>query len=394
MDKKYLIVNTGSASKKYALYSGLPGQGETEVFRAHFEKEDGNFVVTVKTETEEKMNVTDKDYQSSVEYVLNLLKTKKLIEEARNIDMVGLRVVAPGMYFLENKIIDEEYSNNLQKAKEEAPLHIAPVISELEQLQNDLPCTPVFGVSDSAFHKTMPERSKRYTLPEDVASKFGIYRYGYHGISMRSVLSKVKDMAGELPARIIICHLGGGSTVSAIENGMSIDTSMGFTPLEGLPMATRIGNIDAGAVIYLAQKMGKSLEELETYFNSNCGLLGLSGKSSDVRELIELEKNGDAGAKFALESFAYHIKKYIGAYMAALGGLDMLVFAGTIGERSFIMRNRICNGLQNLGIVLDADTNNANVSQDGFINSENSAVKIAVVTTDEMKEIAKETINI
>ncbi len=274
-DKKYLIVNTGSASKKYALY-----EGDVEVFKAHFEKENADFVVTVKVaDKEEKAKVSEAEYNSAVGYVLGILKLRNIIAGNEDINGIGLRVVAPGIYFLENKMVNDEYLADLQKAKEEAPLHINPVILELEQLKNDLPNIPIFGVSDSAFHKTMPEYAKRYSLPEDTAAKFGIYRYGYHGISMESVLSKVKDMMRELPSRIIICHLGGGSTVTAVKNGESIDTSMGFTPLEGLPMATRIGNVDAGAVIYLAEKMGKSLGELESYFNSNCGLLGLSGKS-------------------------------------------------------------------------------------------------------------------
>ena len=386
MDKKYLVVNTGSASKKYALYSG-----EVELFKVHFEREGGGFVATLKIGVaEEKMTVSPADYDNSIDFVLGLLKSKELVANKNEIAAVGVRIVAPGAYFLANKILDQEFLDKLERAREEAPLHINPVIAEIGHLKKALPETAVFGVSDSAFHATMPEHSRRYSLPEKEASKFGIYRYGYHGISMRSVLSKIEKTPGSTPSKVIICHLGGGSTITAVKDGKSIDTSMGFTPLEGLPMGTRIGNIDAGAVIYLAQKLEMSLNELEDYLNSKCGLLGLSGKTPDVRELIELEKNGDKEAALALEAFAYNVKKYIGAYFAALGGLDLLVFTATIGERSFIMRSRICDGLQSLGMILDPDKNNKTVSTDGFIHGDKSPVKIAVIVTDEMKEIAKE----
>jgi len=207
---------------------------------------------------------------------------------------------------------------------------------------------------------------------------------------MSSVLRKFKEQM-TLPGKIIICHLGSGSTITAVKDGKSFDTSMGFTPLEGMVMGTRIGTIDAGAVLYLLEKSGMSPLELEEFFNKKCGLLGLSGKTNDVRELIELEKKGDEGAKLALDSFAIQVKKYIGAYSAEMGGLDALIFTATIGERSWIMRDRICAGLENMGIVLDEAINKETVSKPGFIHQEGSKVKIAVTPTDEMGEIAQET---
>jgi acetate kinase len=202
---------------------------------------------------------------------------------------------------------------------------------------------------------------------------------------------KLKNIySGNLPEKIIICHLGGGSSIAAIKNGQSIDTSMGFTPLEGVVMANRAGDIDAGAVIYLSKKLGYKPEEMENYLNTQCGLSGLSGKSNDVKELLEIEKNGDENAKLALEVMVYKIKKYIGAYFAALNGADVLVFSATIGERSAIMRSRICAELENLGIVLDDEKNNKTISMDGFIGKDGAPVKIAVITTDEMGQMAKE----
>lgn len=386
MDKKYLIVNTGSASKKYALYAG-----GKEICKAHFEKEGGKFIVTfLFGRLKEKKVIKESSYRSALNFLLELLLVKKIIRSKSDIRAVGLRVVAPGNYFLENRLVDKKYLDKLKASEQEAPLHIHPIIAEVRQLKKILPSVPVVGVSDSVFHSTMPQQSKLYNLPERVAAKYGMYRYGYHGISMQSVLRKVKKILGTLPARMIICHLGGGSSIAAVKNGKSIDTSMGFTPLEGVPMGTRIGNIDAGAVIYLAEKFGLSLRQLETFFNSKCGLLGLSGKTSDIRQLIELEKSGDKKAKLALDTFVYSIKKYIGAYAAALNGLDLLVFTATIGERSWIMRGKICNELDVFGINIDLKKNRKVVSADGLISKSNAPVKIAVITTDEMGEIAKE----
>ncbi|KKS69668.1 MAG: Acetate kinase, partial [Candidatus Azambacteria bacterium GW2011_GWA2_42_62] len=215
------------------------------------------------------------------------------------------------------------------------------------------------------------------------------------GISFESVVGKIKNMnGGNLPEKIIICHLGGGSSVAAVKDGQSIDTSMGFTPLEGIVMANRVGDIDAGAVTYLSKKLGYDMDKMENYLNTQCGLLGLSEKSNDVRELLEMEKSGDKNAKLALEVMVYKIKKYIGAYFAALNGADALIFSGTIGERSAIMRSKICAELENLGIILDDAKNSQTISVDRFINKDKSPVKIAVITTDEMGQIASEAVTV
>lgn len=383
---KFLIINTGSASKKYALYFD-----QKEVFKIHIEREEERIVATLTSGSEgEKLSILQKDYDSSIDFLLKLLVQKSLIKDKEEINAIGLRVVAPGDYFLSNKIIDEEYLSKLKQAEKQAPLHVKPAILEIEQLKKVLPDISIIGVSDSAFHKTMPPKSRLYGLPQKVASEFEIYRYGYHGISAQSILSKIKGLLGKVPPKVIICHLGGGSSIHAVKDGESFDTSMGLTPLEGVVMATRVGDIGAGAVIYLAEKLGMGLSELRTYLNRECGLLGLSGKSDDIRELLELEEEGDSGAKTALEVFVYRIKKHIGSYVASLNGLDLLVFTATIGERSDIMRSRICSDMEALGIVLDEEKNNKTISVDNFIQSEKSPVKIAVMNTDEMNEIAKE----
>ena len=384
--KNYLAVNTGSASKKYALYD----ESGQELWRAHFEKEGKGFIVNFQaSDRSEKIEIKKKDFDNAIAFLLARRPALRSFSEgeADSLAVAGVRVVAPGEYFSSNRSIDERFLKKLEAAAEQAPLHIAPALTEIKQLRKIFPDLPMIAVSDSAFSAEMPDHSRLYSLPESIAAKLGIYRYGYHGISLRSIVGKVEKMLGRMPSRVVICHLGSGSTVAAVRDGKCFDTSMGFTPLEGIPMGTRIGNIDAGAVIYLAKKSRLSLEKLEDFFNKECGLLGLSGKTADVRELLELEEKSDKKSARALEIFVYHIKKYIGAYAAAMGGLDLLVFTATIGERSFIIRRRICTGLENLGVALDEIKNNATVSVDGFIGTANSSAKVAVIPTDEMGEI-------
>lgn len=420
--KKYLIINLGSASKKYSLY-----EDEREVFRAHFEMEDSDFVVTESVgAAHEKTKISQEEYNNSGKRLLDVLVSKNIIKDAGEIAALGFRVVAPGEYFVKVQRIDAKYRDKLKEAYEMAPLHISAVLKGIEEFMNLLPNTSMIGVSDSAFHSTIPEMARLYALPIEDGRKYGIYRYGYHGISVASVLNTAKEMlgspphlsdannqsdidmekckisnlpfqspeskcGGNLPPRVIVCHLGSGSSITAVKDGKSIDTSMGFTPLEGVVMATRTGDIDPGALLYLGKKLNLSFDEMDEYLNHKCGLLGLSGKESGVRELIELEKQGDENAKTALAVWAYRVKKYIGAYTAALGGLDLLIFTATIGERSFIMRERICDGLGNLGIAIDKEKNNQlNGGKSGFIENGALPVKVAVITTDEMKQIARE----
>jgi acetate kinase len=381
---KYFIVNTGSESKKYALY-----QNSDRLFFAHIEKEKDKFIASLTDKTAERRTLSLQEYENSIEYVINELLSRKFISAKNEISAVGFRIVAPGSYFLENKIIDSEYLEKLEMAREQAPLHINPMLSEIRSLSQTLADIPIVGVSDSLFHISMPDCARFYGIPKNTAENLDIFRFGYHGISFESIIGKLKNtIGGNLPERIIICHLGGGSSIAAIKGGKSIDTSMGFTPLEGVVMANRTGDIDAGAIVYLSKKFGYGPNEMENYLNTQCGLSGLSGKSNDVRELLEMEKNGDENAKLALEVMVYKIKKYIGAYFASLNGLDVLVFSATIGERSAIMRSRICANLENLGIVLDDEKNNKTVSIDGLVNKDESPVKIAVITTDEMGQMA------
>ena len=384
MEKKLLAINIGSASKKYALY-----YNGAEILGLHLEKESDKIAATAKSKgkTSGEMGVSQADYDNAAGFFIELAKKQNLISDKSEIEKIGIRVVAPGKYFTENKIISGEYLAKLESAKEQAPLHINPTLEEIRKILKVIPEAKLYGVSDSVFYKDMPFQAKLYGLSSDIAEKLEIYRYGYHGISMQSVMSKTEKILGSIPSRTIICHLGSGSSITAVKDGKAADTSMGFTPLEGLPMGTRVGNIDAGAVIYLAKKSGMNLEELESYFNNECGLLGLSGKSQFVKELIDLDKAGDEKSKMALDLFVYGVKKLIGAYAAILNGLDLIIFTATVGQRSSFMRDKICSGLETLGITLDNDKNRG-IENEGEIGS--GQVKIMVITTDEMNEIAQE----
>lgn len=391
MEKKYLIINTGSTSKKYSFYIG-----EKKVYNAHFEMEGDSLIVTeIVNEVSEKKVIDKSNYVDAVGFIANSLVEKKIIDKKEDIDLVGIRIVAPGEYFLTNKLIDDEYLAMAEAALQKVPLHLGPALAEIKNVRKILgDKMAIAGVSDTTFHATIPECSRFYAIPIKDSRDLGLCRFGYHGISVQSVTSKAAETLGGLPEKVIVCHLGGGASVTAVKNGESIDTSMGFTPLEGLVMATRVGDIDPGAVLYLSEKLGKDIKELEYYFNNQCGLLGLSGKSDDIRELIELEKNGDLDSTLALKVYVTRIKQYIGRMAAILGGVDLLILAGTVGERSFIMRERICENLDFLGIELDKEINNASNGIDVELSKAGSKAKILVIKTDEMEEIAKITNNL
>lgn len=385
--KKLLIVNAGSASKKYAIY-----EGETELFRAHFERGENGFIVTEYAgRAHDTRTITDKEYEESARCFYDDCATRGIVRDGE-ISALGFRVVAPGEYFNATRIIDPEYLTKLQDTYLIAPLHVRAVMDEIRTFSARMPEVLQIGISDSAFHATIPERARLYALPIEDSKALGIYRYGYHGISLCSALAAMEHLIGVVPARVIVCHLGSGASVTAIRHGSSIDTSMGFTPLEGLVMATRVGDIDAGALIHLGKAKGLSYDQLDEYVNHECGLRGLfGGAEGGVRELLEREASGDSAARRALDIFSYRITKYIGAYYAALGGCDALVFTGTIGERAPRIRTRVCEGLAAFGIVVDDAKNRALTGDaDGHIEHDNALVNITVVRADEMRQIAKE----
>ncbi|HXK35713.1 MAG TPA: acetate/propionate family kinase [Candidatus Paceibacterota bacterium] len=396
-----LAVNTGSASKKYALYEALDSTSSPQaIFSAHFEKlGDGHQLTLQQAQGEqeqvERQVISAEQYNSSAVVLNELLKNKVDGFTPSLIEGLGFRVIHGGE-FTGSVLIDEAVLAKLEAIKFLAPLHNAPALAEIKACQGLWPSLPMVAVFDSAFHSTLPDYARAYAIPQKLDAQHVLRRYGFHGISYQSVLNKIDQALGGLPEKIIICHLGSGASITAIKNGESVDTSMGLTPLEGLVMGTRAGDIDAGLLLHLQAELKKSPEELDHWLNHECGLQGLSGKTSDVRELIELEKAGDAGATLALTVFAYRVKKYIGAYTAALNGLNLLVFTAAIGEGSPIMRNKICIELDGLGIQLDQAKNDSITDQDGAahegeINSADALVKVWIFKTDELGQIAQET---
>lgn len=392
MENKYLVVNRGSASEKYAVYTK-----EKCIAFLHLEKSEkgSDYLSTlyIKDEKEAKI-ITAKEFSNSLIYMLDLLVSKEIILKRDEIAGIGIRIVAPGKHFQDDKVIDRTYEKEIKKVIHDAPLHLLPTYEMILKLKKVFKNIPIVGVSDSDFHDTISDKAKYYPIPIEDTKKFNLQKYGYHGISVESILNKLKNENQQLPEKLIICHIGSGVSVTAVLNGRSVDHSMGFTPLEGVMMATRGGDIDPGAVSFLADNLRLKGRKLKDYLNKKCGLLGVSGKSSDVRDLINLEKEGDEQAKLALDMYAYRLQKYIGAYFAVLGGLDTLLFTATVGERSFILREKICEGISALGIKIDQVKNNQSEGIDVDISSPDSKVKVLVRKTDEMGQIARDTIAI
>lgn len=383
MENKILIINPGSASKKYAFYSS-----EREILRAHFESEDGGFIVLWTGEKfTNKEEITGDDYNKSVELFIEKLISLDNIKKPEDIQRIAIRTVASGEYFLKHREINEEFLDKISESKDRSPLHLSALIKELNDTNKILPNTKKLSISDSAFHSSRGEVTKYYGIPLSLAREHEIYRFGYHGISASSVVRKMGKENGKIPSRVIICHLGSGVSVIGVKDGLGYDSSMGFTPLEGPIMSTRSGSIDAGSLVFILKKKGFSPDELNSFLNKKCGLIGLSEKTDDMRQLISLESEGDKDAKRAIDIFVYRIIKEIGSMFVTIGGVDKLIFTGTMGERSNIVRERICDGLGSLGIFLDKEKNNETIDKNGVISKKDSSVDIFVMKTDEMEEM-------
>ena len=388
MEKKYLIVNNGSASGKYAIYKET---GE-KIISAHLEIDETDYLCTFESGyLSDTINITKKDFENGLDFSLNNFISREAIKNIGDISAVAVRIVAPGLYFLHNKVIDKVFEEKMLEAREKAPLHISMAIEEVKRLKKVFGKVPLVGISDSSFHESMSKSVERYAISKEITEKYEVQRYGYHGTSVKSILYKLGEMLGPLPRKIIVCHLGGGVSITAVKDCRSFETSMGFTPLEGAVMATRAGDIDPGAISYLSERLGIRGEKLRNFLNNECGLLGVSGKSSSVKDLFKLESEGDKDAKLALDIYVHRIKKYIGAYYTVMGGADMLVFSATVGERSFEMRERICDGLDVLDIRIDKEKNVRSEGINVDITGVGSRVKVMVIKTDEMSQMARDT---
>ena len=389
---KILVLNCGSSSIKYQF---IDTESKTELAKGSVERIGMSGAVLSHTRYDgDKIKIAGEilDHTIAIEYVLGVLLSKNhgVIDEKEDIEAVGHRVVHGGETFSDSVLITEEVIKVLQDNIELAPLHNPPNIKGIQAVTRILPGTPQVGVFDTAFHVKMPPKAYLYGIPYELYKKHKIRRYGFHGTSHRYVSQIAAENLGmdisEL--KIITTHLGNGSSMAAVKNGQSIDTTMGFTPLEGLLMGTRSGDIDPSLILYIMGKEGLSLSEAGTLLNKHSGLIGVSGESSDMREILAAVKDEHKRARYAFEMFCYRIKKYIGAYTAAMGGLDVLVFTGGIGENAVEVRQEVCNDMKFLGIELD-DLKNEN--NETVISTESSKVFVMRIPTNEELVIAMDT---
>lgn len=338
------------------------------------------------------------EHRAGIEYILGVLLSEKYgcIKSLNEIEAVGHRVVHGGEYFNESVLINDEVIQSLIDCIEIAPLHNPPNLKGIYSIQELMPETPQVAVFDTAFHQTMPDYAYMYGIPRSLYEKYGIRRYGFHGTSHRYVSQRVCEFLG-VPfeeQRIITAHIGNGGSVTAIKNGKSIDTSMGMTPVEGLIMGTRSGDIDPGVVSFIMEKEHMGTQGISTLLNKFSGVLGISGISSDMREIENGYFNGDERAVLAMNMYNYRIKKFVGAYTAALGGCDILVFTGGVGENQALTREYVCKNMEYMGIELDEELNNSVRAKEVIISKPTSKVKVLIIPTDEELTIAQDTLEI
>lgn len=384
-EKLFLITNPGSSSRKYALY-----RGDDLVCTLHFEYEGDDVVCTIKAADGTKKKLDGfKKLTDTVQYVQKILTDEDYLNDEAKLSAVVARVAATGEYFSQDHIVDDEFLERLEAAKKRLPLHVPVMAAEIEACVKEFGRTPIIAVADSSFHATRDDVHKAYAIDPELADKAELKRYGYHGLSMGSISEYLK--ANNLMAeKVIACHLGSGSSITAMLNGESYDTTMGYTPLDGLMMATRCGEIDAAAALAIGRELNLSNEELEEYLNKQCGFQGVTGSTNDLREVISLRDDGDDRAKLAYDLFIYRVQTAIGRMAASLQGVDALVFTATIGERNTEIRRDIVAGLGYLGFKIN-DTKNADGLDDKrhCLISANGSKPIYVILTDETGEMIR-----
>lgn len=396
---KILVLNCGSSSIKYKLLNMdnndtlASGVMEKVGMKGAFLKHQSGEQPKVKLEGEVL------DHQVGIEYILGVLTDTEIgcLKTLDEIDAIGHRVVHGGEAFNSSVIITDQVISEMEKCIELAPLHNPPNLKGIYAVSALMPTKPQVGVFDTAFHQTMPARAYMYGIPKSLYDKYKVRRYGFHGTSHRFVSERACEVLGldYSKTKVINCHLGNGASICAIDGGKSVDTSMGFTPVEGLLMGTRAGDLDIGAVTYIMDKENIGIESASTLFNKHSGLLGISGISSDVRDIeAGAYQNGNKDALLAIQIFQYRIKKYIGSYIAAMGGCDVISFTGGVGENSMVERNAICAGMEFLGLNLDQEKNDNKYRDDRIISTDDSRITLCVINTDEEFTIAADTLEL
>lgn len=391
-----LVLNCGSSSVKYKLFQMPEGkvlaQGGVEKLGL------SDSFLKLKLPSGEKV-VLEKDmpeHTVAIDFILKTITGSEYgcIKSLSEIDAVGHRLVHGGDEFSESVVITDAVVESVKQCIDLAPLHNPSTLKGVAAVTELIPGVPQVGVFDTAFPQTMPQRAFMYALPYEYYEKYGVRRYGFHGTSHRFVSKRACEFLGldYNKARIITAHIGNGASMCAIKEGKCIDTTMGLTPTEGLMMGTRVGDVDPGALVFIGEKEGMSMAQLSEVINKKSGVLGVSGVSSDMREIEEAISQGNERAKLALEMYDYRIKKYVGAFTAAMGGLDLLIFTGGVGENQTTTREYVCEDMQYMGIEIDKELNAKIHGDEALLSTKESKVKVVVIPTDEELMIALDTV--
>lgn len=395
---KVLVINCGSSSLKYQL---IDSQSEEVLAKGLCERIgiEGSSVTHQKADSGKKTEeVAMKDHTDAVKVVIEKLTDAEdgVIASLKEIDAVGHRIVHGGEHFKGSVVIDEDVMKAIEECNDLAPLHNPANLIGIRSCQSVMPSVPMVAVFDTAFHQTMPGKAYLYGLPYEYYEKYKIRRYGFHGTSHDFVSKRAAEILGKdrSELKIIVCHLGNGASVSAVKNGESVDTSMGLTPLEGLMMGTRSGDLDPAIIGFIAEKENKTAAEVIDICNKKSGVLGLSGISSDFRDLVGAAAEGNGHAQTTLEAYAYRVGKYIGAYAAAMNGVDVIVFTAGIGENNAQVRGLVSQYTGFLGCSIDLEKNAEAVGVEKIISTPDSKVTAMVIPTDEELAIARETVRL
>ncbi len=392
---KILVLNCGSSSIKYALYDMTD---KSVITSGGIEKIGlpDSFIKIKYNGKKVQIDQPIAEHTAGVEFIFKCLTTgdTAVLKSLDEIDAVGHRMVHGGEKFNKSVILNDEVMKVFESCNDLAPLHNPANIKGVNAVKKFLPNVPQVGVFDTAFHQTMPDYAYMYALPYELYRKYGVRRYGFHGTSHRYVSQRVCEFLGIKPegTKIITCHIGNGASISAVKDGKSVDTSMGLTPLEGLIMGTRSGDIDAGAVTFLMDKLGLDTAGISKLLNKQSGLAGISGGSSDFRDILAAIEAGNDQARLAKEMYTYRIKKYIGQYAAAMGGVDVILFTGGAGENQWEVREGATKGLEFLGVKIDDEKNHSVRATEAVISTPDSKVTVCVIPTDEELMIASDTL--
>ena len=391
---KVLVINSGSSSLKFELVDMTKEETLAKGICERIGINDSKLVYkNIVKDTKNEISEDMPNHKVAIDLVLKALQDSESgnIADVNEIDAIGHRVVHGGEYFKESALITDEALKKIEEVAELAPLHNPANIMGIKVMQELLPGKPNVAVFDTAFHQTMPSEAYMYALPYEDYTELKVRKYGFHGTSHKYVSERTAELIDNKNSKIIVCHLGNGASISAVKNGESIDTSMGLTPLQGLMMGTRCGDLDPAAVLYIMEKRGMDSKQMDARMNKQSGVLGIFGKSSDFRDLEDANALGDDRAYLAHHMFTYRVKSYIGAYAAALNGVDAIAFTGGVGENDSAVRRDICNGLKFLGVELNEEINEKRISGDVELSTAASKVRIFKIETAEELMIARDT---